>query len=112
MTTTDRRDATRSIEPPYLVTTATDKRGVSVEVIADASSTVVEFRVHGQWSRQLGDQVTAGLRLCLAGPSEALIMICAIWTTCTGSACRTGWRHSGWHGPDRRPCTWRSAHHR
>ena len=74
MTTTDRRDATRSIEPPYLVTTATDKRGVSVEVIADASSTVVEFRVHGEWSRQLGDQVTAGLRLCLAGPSEALII--------------------------------------
>lgn len=43
-------------------------------VIADASSAVVELKVHGRWSRELGSQVTAGLRLCLAGPSEALII--------------------------------------
>jgi anti-sigma regulatory factor (Ser/Thr protein kinase) len=45
-----------------------------VDVIADVSSTVVEMTVHGRWSRQLGSKVTAGLRLCLSGPSEALIV--------------------------------------
>ncbi|MEU4427390.1 ATP-binding protein [Actinoplanes sp. NPDC024001] len=70
----ERRERIRPLQPPYLMTTGTDGRGVSVGVVADASSTVVEMKVYGQWSRQLGDQVTAGLRLCLAGPSEALII--------------------------------------
>ncbi|HWS31140.1 MAG TPA: ATP-binding protein [Actinoplanes sp.] len=59
---------------PYLVVTVTDRRGVSVDVVADASSTVVEIKVHGHWSQQLGEKITAGLGLCLAGPAEAIII--------------------------------------
>jgi hypothetical protein len=60
--------------PPYLVTTGTCDQGVSVGVTADASTTVVEMTVNGPWSEQLGNQVTAGLRLCLAGPCEAVLI--------------------------------------
>jgi anti-sigma regulatory factor (Ser/Thr protein kinase) len=70
----ERLEETSSLRPPFLVTTVTDRRGVSVGVIADASSTVVEMKVYGPWSQQLGEQITTGLRLCLAGPSEALIV--------------------------------------
>jgi anti-sigma regulatory factor (Ser/Thr protein kinase) len=59
---------------PYLVATVTDGRGVSVGVVADASSTVVEMKVHGRWSQQLGEKITVGLGLCLAGPAEAMII--------------------------------------
>ncbi|BBH65282.1 hypothetical protein ACTI_19670 [Actinoplanes sp. OR16] len=59
---------------PYLVAAVTDRHGVSVGVVADASSTVVEIKVHGHWSQQLGEKITAGLGHCLAGPSEAIII--------------------------------------
>ncbi|MEU4558871.1 ATP-binding protein [Actinoplanes sp. NPDC023936] len=74
MTAVEGRGRTLPLQPPYLVTTVTNRRGVSVGVTADASSTVVEMKVHGPWSQHLGNQVTSGLRLCLAGPSEALII--------------------------------------
>ena len=68
MTTVPRREWLQPLLPPYFVTTGTSDGGVSVGVTADASTTVVEMTVRGQWSPQLGNQVTAGLRHCLAGP--------------------------------------------
>ncbi|MGA5299534.1 ATP-binding protein [Nucisporomicrobium flavum] len=59
---------------PYLVTTGVDRRAVAVEVTADASVTVVEMTVHGRWSEQLGGQVADAVRLCLAGPTRAIII--------------------------------------
>ncbi|WP_229074427.1 ATP-binding protein [Actinoplanes sp. DH11] len=74
MTALDQRAGAPASQPPYFVTTGFDRRGVSVAVIAHASSTVVEMKVYGRWSQQLGDQVTAGLRLCMAGPAEVVIV--------------------------------------
>jgi hypothetical protein len=66
---------TRSaLQSPYLLTASTDRRGVSVGVVADASTAVVEMTVHGEWSPHLGRQVAASLRLCLAGPSSSIII--------------------------------------
>jgi len=61
-------------QPPYLVTTGTDRRALSVGVTADASSAVVEMTVHGRWSQQLGSQAAATLQLCLAGPTVSIIV--------------------------------------
>jgi anti-sigma regulatory factor (Ser/Thr protein kinase) len=74
VTAVERRTGVQPLQPPYLVTTGTHRRGVAVGVTADASSAVVEMTVYGRWSQQLGNQVTAGLRLCLAGPCEAVII--------------------------------------
>jgi anti-sigma regulatory factor (Ser/Thr protein kinase) len=65
---------TRPLEPPFLLTAVTNRRGLGVAVTGDASTAVVEMAVHGEWSQRLGDQVSAGLRLCLAGPSASIIM--------------------------------------
>ncbi|MFI1988240.1 ATP-binding protein [Actinoplanes sp. NPDC020271] len=64
----------RWAQPPFLVTTATGGRGISVGVTADASTSVIEMTVHGQWSPALGDQVTAMLQLCVAGPAATIIV--------------------------------------
>jgi anti-sigma regulatory factor (Ser/Thr protein kinase) len=64
----------KSLQPPYLLTASTDRRGLSVGVVADASTAVVEMTVHGSWSQQLGRQVAASIRLCLAGPSASVII--------------------------------------
>jgi anti-sigma regulatory factor (Ser/Thr protein kinase) len=64
----------QTLQPPYLVTASADGRGVSVGVTADASTSVVEMTVHGQWSQHLGSQVAAGLRLCRVGPSRSIIV--------------------------------------
>jgi len=74
VTATGGHTPVRPLQPPYLLTAATDRRGVGVTVSGDASSAVVELTAHGPWSRHLGDQVTAHLRLCLAGPSTAIIV--------------------------------------
>ena len=74
MTAADRREQVQPIEPPYLLTAIINRRGVGVAVTGDASITVVEVAVHGQWSQRLGEQVSAGLRLCLAGPSVSIII--------------------------------------
>lgn len=74
MTATGRHRPPQPFRPPYLVTASADGRGVSVGVTADASTAVVEMTVHGQWSQHLGSQVTAGLRLCRAGPSLSIII--------------------------------------
>lgn len=66
--------AWRLAEPPYLVTTGTDHRALSIGVAADASGAVVEMTLHGRWSQQLGSQVTATLQLCLAGPTTSIIV--------------------------------------
>lgn len=62
------------IQPPYLLTAVTRRHGVGVRVTGDASIAVVEMTVPGQWSPQLGEEVSAGLRLCLAGPSASIIV--------------------------------------
>ncbi|MEU4561697.1 ATP-binding protein [Actinoplanes sp. NPDC023936] len=43
-------------------------------VVADASTSVIEVTVHGRWSRDLGNEVTATLQLCLAGPASTIIV--------------------------------------
>ncbi len=74
VTAAERRAWMQPLPPPYLVTTGTFQRGVSLEVTADTSTTVVEMTVHGTWSPQLGNQVTESLRRCLASPCEALVV--------------------------------------
>jgi anti-sigma regulatory factor (Ser/Thr protein kinase) len=74
MTATDRREQVQPMEPPYLLTAAMNRRGVGVAVTGDASTTVVEVVAHGQWSQHLAEQVSARLRLCLAGPSVSIII--------------------------------------
>jgi Histidine kinase-like ATPase domain len=74
VTAAARRVQVQPIEPPYLLTAMTHRRGVGVAVTGDASTTVVDMVVHGQWSQHLGDQVSASLRLCLAGPSVLIII--------------------------------------
>ncbi|MEU8241652.1 ATP-binding protein [Actinoplanes missouriensis] len=61
-------------QPPYLVAAGTGRRALSVGVMADASTSVVEVAVHGRWSRELGDEATATLQLCLAGPASTVIV--------------------------------------
>ncbi len=65
---------TSLLQPPYLVTAGPDRRGSSVGVTADAGTAVVEMSVHGPWSDHLGERVTSRLRLCLAGPSTAVVV--------------------------------------
>ena len=74
MTAAEPREQVQPIEPPYLLTAVTNRRGVRVAVTGDASTTVVEMAAHGQWSQHLGEQVSAGLRLCFAGPSISIII--------------------------------------
>jgi hypothetical protein len=74
MTAAARRAQVQPIEPPYLLTAMTDRRGVGVAVTGDASTTVVDMVVLGQWSQRLADRVSASLRLCLAGPSVSIII--------------------------------------
>jgi anti-sigma regulatory factor (Ser/Thr protein kinase) len=74
VTAVEEREWLRPLLPPYLVTIGTHDGGVSVGVTADASTTVIEMTVRGRWSQQLGNQITTGLRHCLAGPCEAVII--------------------------------------
>jgi hypothetical protein len=61
-------------QPPFLVTTGTDRRALSVGVVADVSGAVVEMTVHGRWSQQLAAKAAATLQLCLAGPTASIIV--------------------------------------
>jgi len=74
MTGTARHKQVQPLRPPYLLTAATDRRGVAVTISGDASTAVVELTAHGPWSRHLGEQIIAHLRLCIAGPSTAIII--------------------------------------
>lgn len=47
---------------------------MAVAVTGDATTAVVEMATHGEWSRHFGDRISACLRLCLAGPSVAVII--------------------------------------
>lgn len=60
--------------PPYLLTTITDRRGVAVTIVGDATTAVVEMTAYGEWSAHLGDRFSAGLGVCLAGPSVCVIV--------------------------------------
>jgi len=51
-------------EPPYFLTTVT----------ADAALAVVEVAANGPWSPQLGEEMSAALRACLAGPPVSIIV--------------------------------------
>ena len=72
--TADEVQRPHSTPPPYLITTATIRRGGWVRVTADASTSVIELAVHGQWSQDLGNHVTTTLQLCLAGPVSTIII--------------------------------------
>jgi anti-sigma regulatory factor (Ser/Thr protein kinase) len=61
------------MEPPYLLTAVTDRSGVGVAVTGDVGMAVVEVTAYGRWSPHLGEQVSAALRQCLAGPSASII---------------------------------------
>ncbi|WP_250031420.1 ATP-binding protein [Paractinoplanes maris] len=69
VTAAGNRDRTPPLKPPHLLTTLTDRRGVAVAVTGEATTAVVEMAAHGEWSPQFGNQISACLRLCLAGPS-------------------------------------------
>ena len=62
------------IASPYLLTAVTDGRSPRVSVTGDAGMTVVEMAVHGRWSPQLGQQVSAALSMCMAGPPTAIVV--------------------------------------
>ena len=74
MTAAEERRRVRPLEPPYLLTTMTDRHGVAVTVTGDATTAVVEMALHGDWSPHLGELISAGLRLCLAGPSVSILI--------------------------------------
>ena len=73
MTSADQQHA-RPLDPPYLLATMTDRRGIAVTVTGEATTAVVEMAAHGDWSPHLGEQISAGLRLCLAGPSVYILI--------------------------------------
>jgi hypothetical protein len=72
VTAADRR--AQQAEPPYLLTPVTDRLGAGVSVTGDAGIAVVEVAAHGRWSPILGEQVSAVMRMCLAGPSPSIIV--------------------------------------
>ncbi|GIF23554.1 anti-sigma regulatory factor (Ser/Thr protein kinase) [Actinoplanes tereljensis] len=74
MSGTERRNPVRPLQSPYLLTAATDRLGVGITISGDASTAVIELTAHGPWLPHLGDQITAHLRLCVAGPSTAIII--------------------------------------
>ncbi len=74
MTAVVRREQVQPLAPPYLLTSMTNRHGVGVAVTGDASTSMVELAVHGPWSQHLCEQVSAGLRLCLAGPTVSIII--------------------------------------
>jgi len=74
MRSADERRLARPLEPPYLLTTMTDRHGVAVTVTGDATTAVVEMAAHGDWSPHLSEQISAGLRLCLAGPTVSILI--------------------------------------
>ena len=73
-TASDRPVRAQPTRSPHLITTGTDRRAVSVGVTADASATVVELTVHGQWSPDVGSQVMTILNGCLAGPTSVIVV--------------------------------------
>ena len=52
------------LKPPYFLTAVT----------SDADLTVVEVVARGRWSPQLSEELSAVLRMCLAGPSVSIIV--------------------------------------
>jgi hypothetical protein len=74
VTAVDRRAPVQPMEPPYLLTAVGHRLGVGVAVTGDAGMAVVEVAAHGQWSLRLGEQVSAALRMCLAGPPASIIV--------------------------------------
>src|SRR4051812_34151358 len=64
----------RQHDPPYLLTALHHGRGVELMVSGDATLATVEVTARGPWSHQRGDQISAVPRLCLAGPSGAILV--------------------------------------
>jgi hypothetical protein len=62
------------MEAPYLLTAVTKRLGVWVGVTGNAGMSVIEVTAHGRWSPELGEQVSAAARLCLAGPPVSIIV--------------------------------------
>jgi anti-sigma regulatory factor (Ser/Thr protein kinase) len=62
------------VQPPYLLTAGADRPGTAVPVIADIGMVVVEVAPRGPWSPQLGHDVSAVVRMCLAGPPCSIIV--------------------------------------
>jgi anti-sigma regulatory factor (Ser/Thr protein kinase) len=74
VTAADRRARAEPVKSPYLLTPVINRLGLRVAVTGDAGIAVVEVAAHGQWSPQLGEQLSAALRMCLAGPSPSIIV--------------------------------------
>ncbi|GIM89690.1 ATP-binding protein [Paractinoplanes toevensis] len=62
------------LESPYLLTAVTERLDAGVAVTGDPGLAVIEVAAFGRWSPQLGEQVSAALRMCLAGPSASIIV--------------------------------------
>ncbi|WP_250031417.1 ATP-binding protein [Paractinoplanes maris] len=63
-----------STEPPHLLTAVAERLSPRVIVTGDAGLTMVEVVVRGRWSPRSGEQVSATLRMCLAGPSTTIVV--------------------------------------
>ena len=61
------------IAPPYLLTAA-DRHRTGATVTGDTGAAAVEVAARGTWSPRLGDQVSAAVRMCLAGPCASMIL--------------------------------------
>ncbi|MGA5305896.1 ATP-binding protein [Nucisporomicrobium flavum] len=74
MTATDDGAQKPPIELPHLLTTAAERLSPGVAVTCDAAMTMVEMSVHGRWTPDLDGQVSAALRICLAGPATTIVV--------------------------------------
>jgi anti-sigma regulatory factor (Ser/Thr protein kinase) len=74
VTGSGRRALVQPLTSPYLFTAASDRHGVGLTVNGDATTAVLDMVLRGPWSQHLRDQISAGLRLCLAGPSTWVIV--------------------------------------
>ena len=74
MTATDGGARIQPIEPPYLLTDADEHLDPRVTVHCDAGLTVVEMAVRGRWTPDLGAEVSAALRMCLAAAPTAIVV--------------------------------------
>lgn len=73
MTTKEGGTQKQPRDPPYLLTAA-ERLSPQVAVNCDAGMTVVEMAVRGRWTPELGEQISAALRMCLAGAQTAIVV--------------------------------------
>jgi anti-sigma regulatory factor (Ser/Thr protein kinase) len=74
VTAADRNAQVWPADSPYLLTAATHCFPTALPVIGDVDMAVVEVAAHGQWSPQLGERISAAVRMCLAGPCASIFI--------------------------------------